>query len=88
MKKLILCFFCCICLISCKSTVHLPIPGESTIKQNNIYSEYMSIGDAYLDLEKFDKAITIMVIGVAALIVIILIYFIGAIEAMLEENGR
>ena len=58
MKKLILCFFCCICLISCKSTVHLPIPGESTIKQNNIYSEYMSIGDAYLDLEKFDKAIT------------------------------
>ena len=58
MKKLILCFFCCICLISCKSTVHLPIPGESAIKQNNIYSEYMSIGDAYLDLEKFDKAIT------------------------------
>ena len=58
MKKLILCFFCCICLISCKSTVHLPIPGEATIKQNNIYSEYMSIGDAYLDLEKFDKAIT------------------------------
>ena len=58
MKKLILCFFFFICLISCKSTVHLPIPGEATIKQNNIYSEYMSIGDAYLDLEKFDKAIT------------------------------
>jgi tetratricopeptide (TPR) repeat protein len=58
MKRLILCFFYCVCFISCKSTVHLPIPGESTIKQNNIYSEYMSIGDAYLDLEKFDKAIT------------------------------
>ena len=57
MKKIIICLFISFVICSCKSTVHLPVPGEVSIKKNNIYSEYMSIGDAYLDLKKYDKAI-------------------------------
>lgn len=41
---------------SCTS-VHVPIPGETEVKKNNIYVEYMNIADAYNDLEKYDKAI-------------------------------
>ena len=38
------------------ANVHVPIPGESTVKKDNIYIEYLSIADAYFELGKYDKA--------------------------------
>ena len=35
----------------------MPVPGESQVKINNIYTEYYNIADSYMELEKYDKAI-------------------------------
>ena len=45
--------------ISCSSNkIAVPIPGESESVQKNIYIEYMNLADAYMSLEKYDKAET------------------------------
>ncbi len=41
---------------SCSTTVHLPVPGEASVKKSSIYAEYMAIADAYSDLAKYDRA--------------------------------
>lgn len=43
-------------LVSCATSVHMPVPGENSARKNSIYNEYMSIADAYSDLGKYDKA--------------------------------
>ncbi|MCK9169017.1 MAG: tetratricopeptide repeat protein [Treponema sp.] len=44
---------------SCSSTTaHLAVPGEDFILRERISSEYLAIADAYVDLEKYDKAVT------------------------------
>lgn len=43
-------------LNSCTST-SLPIPGQSQIITQNIYIEYMKLGDSYMSLEKYSNAI-------------------------------
>ncbi len=57
MKKFLFIIFSSFFFFSCAS-VHVPIPGETEVKKNNIYVEYMNIADAYNDLGKYDKAIT------------------------------
>jgi len=42
---------------SCHTAIHVPVPGESQVKINNIYTEYYNIADSYMELEKYDKAI-------------------------------
>ena len=41
---------------SCATSFHLPVPGESRVIRSSIYSEYMTIADAYSELKKYDKA--------------------------------
>ena len=55
MKKLSF-FFLLIILLSSCTTNALLLPGEKAVSVQNIYNEYMNIGDAYFELEKFDKA--------------------------------
>jgi Putative Zn-dependent protease, contains TPR repeats len=42
--------------ISCSSSTHFPVPGESQIAGDAVYTEYLAIADAYSDLGKYDKA--------------------------------
>ena len=42
--------------VSCAPAFHLPVPGESRVIRSSIYSEYMTIADAYSELKKYDKA--------------------------------
>lgn len=46
-------FFGCFLL---SANIHVPIPGETVVKKDNIYIEYLSIADAYFELGKYDKA--------------------------------
>lgn len=55
MKKILLLLFPLL-FFSCAS-FHVPVPGETVTKKNNIFAEYMNIADAYNDLGKYDKAI-------------------------------
>lgn len=43
--------------VSCAS-FRVPVPGETAVRKNNIFVEYMNIADSYNDLGKYDKAIT------------------------------
>ncbi|MFA6855682.1 MAG: tetratricopeptide repeat protein [Treponema sp.] len=44
---------------SCNSTTgHLTVPGENHLIRESISAEYLAIADAYVDLEKYDKAVT------------------------------
>lgn len=42
--------------LSCSTSVHLPVPGESATVNRSLSIEYMTIADAYNDLGKYDKA--------------------------------
>jgi len=57
MRKIIIfiCFVFSFSLFSCASDSF--IPGAKTIAVNNIYQEYMNIGNIYTDLNKYDKAL-------------------------------
>lgn len=55
MKKILFLLFPLL-FFSCAS-FHVPVPGETVTKKNNIFAEYMNIADAYNDLGKYDKAI-------------------------------
>ena len=44
-------------IFSCKSSAHFPIPGEKKVTQAALHAEYLSLADAYAELEKYDKAI-------------------------------
>ena len=43
-------------LFSSCASIRIPVPGEGELKRASIYTEYMSIADAYNDLGKYDKA--------------------------------
>jgi len=47
--------FVCVFLSSCASKP-VPIPGDRTVKINNLYNEYYNIAEIYYSLEKYDKA--------------------------------
>ena len=57
MKKMLSAALFPLIFYACSSSVHLPVPGEDSVKVNNIYIEYMSLGDSYMDLGKYDKAV-------------------------------
>lgn len=42
---------------SCQSQNNITVPGEKQLILKNIYSEYFSIAESYMDLKKYDKAI-------------------------------
>lgn len=44
-------------VVACSSLNEFGIPGEIEAKRNNIYIEYMNLGDSYFELAKYDKAI-------------------------------
>lgn len=44
-------------LLSCSATGGLQVPGEAKRIQNNLFSEYFLVADAYLENKKYDKAI-------------------------------
>lgn len=56
-------FFALICIFifplvfSCHTAIHVPVPGETAVKIDNIYTEYYNIAENYMSMEKFDKAI-------------------------------
>lgn len=53
----LLALMCVFLLSSCRSAMNYTVPGVRTITLKNIYTEYMLIGDEYVKLEKYDKAI-------------------------------
>lgn len=55
MKKIL--FLICFSFVffSCKSSGNL-IPGFKQLQIQNLYAEYMSVADAYFEVEKYDKA--------------------------------
>ena len=57
MKRLFCAVFISLLFFSCNTSAHFPVPGESEVKKNNMYVEYLNIANTYMDLEKFDKAI-------------------------------
>lgn len=56
MKKNLI-FLLPVIFVSC-SSFRVPVPGETAVRKNNIFVEYMNIADSYNDLGKYDKAIT------------------------------
>ena len=56
MKKNLI-FLLPVIFVSCAS-LRVPVPGETAVRKNNIFVEYMNIADSYNDLGKYDKAIT------------------------------
>ena len=56
MKKNLI-FLLPVIFVSCAS-FRVPVPGETAVRKNNIFVEYMNIADSYNDLGKYDKAIT------------------------------
>ncbi len=56
MKKDLI-FLLPVIFVSCAS-FRVPVPGETAVRKNNIFVEYMNIADSYNDLGKYDKAIT------------------------------
>lgn len=57
MKRLFCAVFISFIFFSCNTSAHFPVPGESEVKKNNMYVEYLNIANTYMELEKFDKAI-------------------------------
>lgn len=57
MKRILFFIFASTLLFFSCASVHVPIPGETEVKKNNIYVEYMNIADAYNELGKYDKSI-------------------------------
>ena len=44
-------------LFSCRTTIDsVPVFGESKIKINSIYNEYLTLADSYVEVEKYDLA--------------------------------
>ena len=43
-------------LVSCSTNAHFLIPGGNDVTKKKVSIEYLSIADAYADLEKYDKA--------------------------------
>ncbi len=56
MKKIFLFCFVLIFFFSCKSS-QVIIPGYVAEQKKSIFVEFLTIADAYFDLEKYDKAI-------------------------------
>lgn len=57
-KQILLILLCLFSLsfFSCKST-EVPIPGQSSIVLQNVYKEYVKLGDSYYSIEKYNDAI-------------------------------
>ena len=54
-KFLPFCFIVLIFSLSCKS---IPVPGQNEARIQNIYTEYINIGDSYFKLEDYENAAT------------------------------
>lgn len=44
-------------LSSCRTVIDSAVPGAHTVAVKNVYNEYMLIGDEYIKVENYDKAI-------------------------------
>ncbi len=53
----LICTFLLPLFFSCHTAIHVPVPGETAVKIDNIYIEYYNIAENYMSMEKYDKAI-------------------------------
>lgn len=56
MKRLAPVLFAAFIFCACRTSAHFPVPGESDTVKNNLSAEYLTIGDEYFSLTKYDKA--------------------------------
>lgn len=58
MRKITALVFVLSSLLLASCTSNGMIPGKSGLQMKSIYQEYMNLGDAYMELKKYDKAVT------------------------------
>ena len=56
MKRSVPVLFAAFIFCACRTSAHFPVPGESDTVKNNLSAEYLTIGDEYFSLTKYDKA--------------------------------
>ena len=56
MKRLAPVLFAAFIFCACRTSAHFPVPGEFDTVKNKLSAEYLTIGDEYFSLTKYDKA--------------------------------